>query len=84
MDCTSRDEDKGTNSASDCLFSYLDIDLSLQNIECLFLGFVDMLCRPITWYDHLKQGIGTSSTLCRGLESNRMARYLNYPAFAWP
>ncbi len=84
MDCTSGDEDKRSNSPSDCLFSYLDVDLSFQNIEGLFLGFVDMLGWPITCYDHLKQRVGASGLLCRGLVSKRMARHLNYPAFARP
>lgn len=78
MDGTSRDQDKGSNSTSDCLFSYLDVDLSLQNIECLFLGFVDMLWRPFTRYDLLK---GMNRHLHYPLSwplSNRMARYLNY------
>ena len=48
MDHASGDEDKGTRSATDYLFSHLNIDLSLQNIEFLLLGFVDMLGRSIT------------------------------------
>ena len=84
MDYTSRDEDKGADSPSNCLFSYLEVDLSLQNIECLFLGFVDMLWRTLTCYDHLKQRVGTSGILFRDLVCNRRARYLNDPSFARP
>ena len=62
MDGTSRDQDKGSNSPSDCLFSDLDVELSLKNIECLFLGFVEMLWWPVTRYDHLKQRVGSSSS----------------------
>jgi len=74
MDCTFKDEYEGTNKAFDCLFSYLDIYRFLRNIECLVLGFVDMLCGTISWYDHFKLGVDISSPLRRGLEGDRMAR----------
>lgn len=84
MDRASGDEDKRPRGPSDRPFSYLDIDLTLQDLERLFLGLMDVLWRPATCYNLLEQRVSASSIIFRRLVRNRMPRYIDCLAFAWP
>ncbi len=83
MTCPSWDQNEGPSSRVYRLFTSLNINLPLQNIEGFVLSFVDVLWRSFAGHNNLQQRVGASCLISVSLAGDLMPRYPHSPSLAW-